>query len=267
MRLPYSLILCLFALLATRASAQKEFADWYFSGSNKLSFQNNNIAEFKTDFLTNGTYWWNFKDAGTSGVGYNDPVTGELKFIVSNVLTYDKNGDLMLDAPLIRCCPGDKQAIHIIPFQNNPNRFYIIQNQDPSGAILAAQIGLQVRCPNPIGLAYSILDLTLNNGKGGYIESNKVLWGGVTSRIAIDRHANGKDTWIVSHPASGGTYNAFLVTDAGIQNPVVSTAGPNLNYSFEDVQTNIIVSHDGKKMLGFRNGRLELYDFIPQREQ
>jgi gliding motility-associated-like protein len=261
MRTPYSLIFTIAIFMAMPAVAQKEFADWYFGGNNKLSFQNNNIAEFKTDFITTGTYWWNYRDIGSSGLGYNDPLTGEMKFVISGVLTYDKNGDVMLDAELLRNCPGDKYAFHIIPFQNNPNRFYIIQNQDPSGAILAAQTGLQVRCPNPIGLAYSILDLSLNNGKGGYVVANKVLWGGVSARVAIVRHANGRDAWIVSHPASGGYYNSYLVTDAGIQSPITSTVGPVLQYSFEDVQTGILASHNGKMLLGFSKDQMEQYDF------
>lgn len=91
--------------------------------------------------------------------------------------------------------------------------------------LLAQESGLQVRCPNAVGLAYSIVNLTKNGGLGDFTAVNQPITGGLTEQITLVRHANGKNVWIIVHPYGTAQYKAILVTDSGFQAPVITNIG------------------------------------------
>ena len=86
-----------------------------------------------------------------------------MKFIISNRLGFDNTYNDFPNDTLLRSCP-DLYPYRIIPFSSNPNKFYVVQFQDVYADLLVQETGLQVRCPNAIGLGYSLVDLSLNNG-------------------------------------------------------------------------------------------------------
>jgi gliding motility-associated-like protein len=264
MRIPKLLLLFAVLLSSICSFGQKEWSNWYFNPRTLFSFSNNNLPQVKTDFINPiPSYWYSYYYNNYSGASYSDPLTGETRFVLAGRFAYDKNYDMIPSSLNLRVCPGDKYSFHIIPFQNNPNKFYIIQFQDMFADILAAETGLQVRCPNAIGLGYSVLDLSLNNGLGEFASMNTVVRGGLPGGITLIRHANGKDTWVVVHGWNNNEFYSYLFTDNGVSAPVTSAIGPVISRSNPSVGGTLSASHNGKIIAAQITGTgvMDLYDF------
>lgn len=257
------LLLFVSILLIADCFAQKEWSNWYKNGRSLVTFKNG-VAEIETDFINpipSPTDYLNFYYLGSGGISYSDPVTGEMKFIISNRYGFNRNYDLFPSAYALRSCP-EKLSYHIIPFHNNPDKFYVIQFQDCGADVLQASSGLQVRCPNAIGLGYSIVDLTLDGGLGDFSIMNQVIQPWVTGQMTTVRHSNGKDVWVIVHPWQSDQFRSFLITDAGIEPPVVNHIGPEISGGFEDTRGFLTASHDGKLLAGATSfDALQLFDF------
>jgi hypothetical protein len=139
----------------------------------------------------------------------------------------------------------------------------VIQFQDCGADVLAQETGLQVRCPNAIGLGYSIVDLTMNGGLGDFSLVNQPITSNLSQQMTTVRHANGKDVWTIVHPYGTGNFSAILVTDNGINPGVISTIGPVVKGSFANTIGTLTASHDGKLLAGFTptDDGIQLFDF------
>jgi gliding motility-associated-like protein len=242
---------------------QSEWSNWYFNGNNMLAFPNNTV-QYKNNFISPApSYWWNYVYSSYIGTSYSDKATGQMKFLLSARTAYDKNYDMINKTEFLRMCPNDRYSYHILPFNTDPNKFYIIQFQSLSHDLAAQETGLQVRCPNAIGLGYSILDLSLNNGLGDFTTINKVVETGIPERISVIRHANGKDAWVVVHGWGNNQFRAYLFTDAGVSAPVTSTIGPVISGGSLKALGNMVASHNGKTIAAQQYGSnsVEFYDF------
>lgn len=258
-----TILLVVLSILAIHLTAQKEWSNWYYSGHSLLTFKNGG-PEYLTDFIPyTGSGIFNFENLGSGGISYSDPATGEMQFIVSNRLVFNRNFTLVPNDYFLRSCP-DKYSYHILPFHDNSKRFYIIQFQDCSADVLQQENpGLQVRCPNAIGLGYSILDLNLDNGLGDLTVVNQPIIGGLTGQMTTVRHANGKDEWIIVHSYNSNSFLAFLATDGGIQPAVSTQIGPVITGGFAKMGGTLTASHDGKLLAGgatLADG-MQLFDF------
>ncbi|HTN44766.1 MAG TPA: gliding motility-associated C-terminal domain-containing protein [Flavipsychrobacter sp.] len=117
-------------------------------------------------------------------------------------------------------------------------------------------------------LFYSIVDMTLNNGRGDIVPNKKsiVLASGLTEKLTVVKGCN--NIWVMARTKTGNQYKAFEINDTGIvTTPVLSSIG-NLPPSW--YQCGVIkFSPDGLKMAAACNeawntkGGLELYDFDP----
>lgn len=69
-------------------------------------------------------------------------------------------------------------------------------------------------------LTYSVIDMTLNNGKGGVVErkTNMILDTLSGGQITAVRHANGRDWWVLTSRYNINQYYAFLITPDGFEN-------------------------------------------------
>ncbi len=253
-----------FILIFQTVVAQKEWSNWFYDGRIMITFKNG-YAQLVTNFinpLPSQTDWFHFYNFGNGGISYSDPATGDMKFIISNRLGFDRTYNDFPNDTFVRSCP-DLYSYHIIPFGNNPNKFYVVQFQDAAADILAQESGLQVRCPNAIGLGYSIVDLSLNNGLGDFHIMNQVIGQGYSGQITTVKHANGKDVWVIVHPHNTALYQSFLFTGNGIQPAVISNVGPYIGGGFITVGGTLTASHDGKLLAGYVSIEkdVQLFDF------
>ncbi len=238
-------------MAASQVNAQKEWSNWYYNGNNLVTFKNGN-PEIVQNFINPVPDWqtnlFHFYFWGQGGISYSDPVTGEMKFIISNRLGFDRNYKDFPNENFLRSCP-DRFSYHIIPFTSNKDKFYVVQFQSAAADLLAQESGLQVRCPNAIGLAYAIVDLTANNGLGDFTSINQPITGGLTEHITLVRHANKQDVWVIVH-GLGNSFYAYLFTDNGIQPPVTSTTGPSIPAKFSSVHGGLTATHAGNMIAG-----------------
>lgn len=82
-------------------------------------------------------------------------------------------------------------------------------------------------------LCYNIIDLSLNNGLGDVILKNQILDYPVGEKMAVTRHCNGVDWWVVVHKIGTDEYHSFLATPNSVSTvPIISHTGgfaaPNL---------------------------------------
>jgi gliding motility-associated-like protein len=100
------------------------------------------------------------------------------------------------------------------------------------------------------GLHHSIVDITLDNGKGGVTAAKNILlneaWDAVEKLTAV-RHTNGTDIWVITRKCIEDAYAAFLLTPDGInETPVISPASDRpYKYSGGSMK----VSYDKKYLL------------------
>ena len=154
------------------------------------------------------------------------------------------------------------QSSIFVPDPINPNQsFYLFT----VGSLWCCDI-----VPNA-GLRYSKIDACLDDGNGDIItgEKNILLTTGVSEKIAVTRHANGVDYWILSHLYFTNTFVAYLLTADGIQSSVTSSIGSTHIMSSNNLQNagsigQLKFSNNGQKVaIAAANGLnlLELFDF------
>lgn len=154
------------------------------------------------------------------------------------------------------------QSSIFVPDPDNPNQsFYLFT----VGSLWCCDI-----VPDA-GLRYSKIDACLDDGNGDIItgEKNLLLTTGISEKIAVTRHANGVDYWILSHLYFTNTFVAFLLTAEGVQSPITTSIGSSHIMSSNNQQTfgaigQLKFSPNGQKVaIAAANGLnlLELFDF------
>ena len=268
-RMKKTLCPVLLLLFCLTGYSQKEWSNWYYGGDNVLTFKNG-FPQIAHGFVQpkptqydpyNYYYWGGF----TESVSYSDPATGTMRFLVSSGTAFgpDYTAFPKSRTQRLRSCIEDNKAYHIVPFFNNPDKFYLIQFQDNISDLLAQQSGLQVKCPNSFGLAYSIIDMQLNGGLGDFTTMNQQITTNLTGQMTTVKHANGHDVWVIVHPAGGNTFSARLVSDIGIAAPVNSNIGPVVTGSYANHEGELTASRDGKMLAGYSEASktVQLFDF------
>jgi hypothetical protein len=143
------------------------------------------------------------------------------------------------------------QGSLIVPHPGNPNQYYVLTNDAIENSMT-------------IGLRYSIVDMTLDNGFGDVLpESKNTLMTVLGSeRLGATWHSNGHDIWIVTGNRSTSEQYSFLLDEAGIHlSPVISEIGPPGD---GNALGRIKFSHDGNRAAIFLLGwpwRIAVCDF------
>lgn len=135
------------------------------------------------------------------------------------------------------------QGLLIIPSPSNNNQYYVFSQS----------VNVYSNHLLPTRLTCSLLDMTLDSGKGG------LLWKNVTkvnSPLGVGfqtacKHANGRDWWVTVHKyLTGGIYK-LLITPQGISSPVLQ----NIAHTTDSI--------DGGQAVYSPNGtKYAIYDVI-----
>ena len=111
-------------------------------------------------------------------------------------------------------------------------------------------------------LYYSIIDMSLDSGRGAVIQKNVVLLSDTLTigSITACKHANGRDWWIVLHKSQGRRYYEYLFTPSGLTGPFIQDIG----YSVlpRDWSWQACFSPDGNKYANvFTKDTIDVMDF------
>lgn len=225
----------LFVLLLTLSFdysfSQKQTNFWYFGTLAGLDFNSGAPVP-----LTNGAINTN------EGTAVISDAAGNLLFYTDGELVWDKTNTQMPNGFGLFGDLSTTQSALIIPDPGNPNLFYIFTLGDEGG-----------------DLYYSIVDITLNSGNGDVTIKNTLLLAGMTEKLTAVHHCNNHDIWVTAHQSGNNNFAAYLVTNAGITGPVISSVGT----SHTDVHGQMKFSTDGNKIacaVGYQD-IVEFFDF------
>lgn len=175
----------------------------------------------------------------------SDANTGNLLFYTNGMKVWDNTHTVMPNGTGLFGGISTTQSSLIVPFPGNRNKYYIIT---ANGTTDISK-----------GYYYSIVDMTLNAGKGDVISKNNVFFIGPckydnfpasgVAHEALTGTVKYKgdclkpaEYWVVI-PSCRDTFKAFLITSAGINPPVTSVAASD-NYNGAGYSC---ISPDGSK--------------------
>lgn len=251
-------ILLVSLVCATAASGQGEQNIWVFGEQTGINFNTSTITPFNNNqspetegsasicnaagqmlFYTNGFWVWNrdheLMPEFTGGVsGYFSPLFPTIGY-----------------PPLMNWNGGHAtQGAAIAAMPSHAGHYYVFS---------LATTGQ---------LFYSVIDMSLNSGKGGIVAGKKGIFlaSGLAEKMTVVKGCN--NIWLMVRSRTSNQYRAFEINDTGIvTTPVISNCG-NLPVAWYRCGV-IKFSPDGNKMAASCNdlsnsrGGLEVYDFNP----
>ncbi len=238
----FSLIINTITLFSQPCLSGKERNIWYFGANAGLDF---NSAE--PIVLNNGQL---YNAESCASIANAD---GQLLMYTDGLTLWNANHQVMPNGSGLLGDPSSTQGAVIVPIPLNNNKYYVFTIDELAGYD---------------GLRYSIVDMSLNGGLGDIqaADKNVLLQTNVTEKLTAVRHCNNKDIWIVSHDWENNTFRSYLITEAGIQTPVLTnigvihTGGSNPYYNTVGCMK---ISPDGKRIaLAIRDMNLcQVFDF------
>jgi len=147
-----------------------------------------------------------------SSAAVSDPITGNLLFYTNGITVWDKNHNPMANGTGLLGHHSSAMGALIVPQPRHPNIYYLFtadayQNNGANG------------------FRYHIIDMNANGGLGKVISKNNLLFTPCAEVNHAVIHANCKDYWIIARSATGNTYYLYLLTENGIQPPVINNIG------------------------------------------
>jgi gliding motility-associated-like protein len=136
--------------------------------------------------------------------------SGNLLFYTDGIKVWDKTNTQMPNGFGLLGDPSTSQSALIVPNPGNANLYYIFTLPAEGGG----------------NFNYSVVDMTLNSGNGDVTTKNTFLKSSVTEKLTAVYHCNSHDIWVTIHELGTNAFYSYLVTNSGINPPVISNAGP-----------------------------------------
>jgi gliding motility-associated-like protein len=236
----FILSLLAFLLAFPAAFAQGETSIWYFGNKAGLDFSSGDAVPI-----------FNGQVNAVEGCTTLSDAQGNLQFYTNGMTVWNKYHIPMANGTGLFGDFSSTQAAVIVQQPGSANLYYVFTT-------------------NPFetdgGLRYSIVDITANNGMGQVTAKNILLNNSVCEKIAVVRHSNGQDVWVVTHLWNSNAFFALKVTPSGIS-PMQVMSNVGSVVTADSDHANAIgymkISADGSKIVTchtFMN-KAELFDF------
>ena len=139
----------------------------------------------------------------------------------------------------------------VIPFPEDSTRYYLFhETLDDYGATNSA-----------LYLYYSIIDMSLDSGRGAVTQKNSILLSGhfIPGRLTACKHGNGRDWWLIAHEYNSNKYFKWLIT----QNSILGPYTQNIGVSRDPHIGQCVFSKDGLYYAYYEPivGDLDIYSF------
>lgn len=159
-----------------------------------------------------------------------DPETGDLLFYTNGVTIWNKNNDTLANGDSILSHNSSTQSSLIVPFPGDESKYYLFTSNGVTNVLVGNK-----------GYHYCIIEMDTLGGLGAVIEKNVPLFidscavvpvfgnnvphesltGTIKLKGSKGDCSRNAEYWVVI-PACPGKYHAYLITDQGINPPVVS---------------------------------------------
>lgn len=186
---------------------------WYFGNKAGIRFNSNYIPVS----ISNGQLETN------EGCATLCDENGNLLFYTDGIKVWNRNHQIMPNGNGLNGDPSSTQSAIIVPKPGSLTLYYIFT---------VDELG------KPNGLNYSIIDLTLDGGKGDIITKNVMLFSPSLEKITAVKHANQTDVWIIAHKYNSNTFISYRLSNTGILSAVNSNVG-------------VTVANDTQRTIGY----------------
>lgn len=216
--------------------AQKQGNIWYFGENAGLDFNNGTPIS-----ILGGQTKTDIGIANQEGCATISDSSGILLFYTDGQKIWNKNHQTMANGDSLMGNKSSTQSSFILPLPQNNHLYYVFTTD---AFINNFQNGLR----------YSIVDMCLNNQTGDVVSGSKniLLLNTASEKLTATIHANGIDYWVITAMNNTNNYYAYLLTQDGISDTVVSSVGPICGGASSLGQMKI--SPDGSKM-GIADGQ------------
>lgn len=227
------------------SNAQNQYNNWYFGLNAGITF-NGGAPTALTDGALSTL-------EGCATV--SDPVTGNLLFYTDGVTVWNRQHTSMPNGLGLKGHWTSAQSALIVPLPGSDQIFYVF----------TAGAGFYYTQGDPNnGVRYSTVDMTADSGLGDVVEKSVELIprGDATEMLNATRHCNGIDYWIIAHELETDRFRAYLLTDQGIVDTVISAIG-TVRSGNAGTQSMAKFSSNGRLLAVATPGdkSLELFDF------
>ena len=197
----------LFVIISSTLIAQKETYNWYFGDHAGLTFRYGSPI-----FLSDSKHFI-FEGCATMSDS-----AGNLLFYTDGETVWTKEHTVMengtdLKATWIGANVTTTQSAIIIPIPKKPNQ-YMLFSLEP-----------QALTHSDGELGYSVVDMAFNDGLGKVTKKNVCIADSIAEKMTAIQHSNGQYYWLVVSEFTTNKMFSFLITEGGVQSPVISTLG------------------------------------------
>lgn len=215
--------------------SQNENKKWYFGQGAGLAFMTN-----PPTIITNGAM------NTAEGCASIADSFGNLLFYTDGVTVWNQAHLVMSNGTGLFGNTSTSQSANVVKQPGSAPIYYIF-TLDAFGG--------------PLGLRYSIVDMSLAAGMGSVTSKNTLLFTPSAEKMTAVKHCNGVDIWVITHDDMSNNFRCYLITSAGINPvPVISAAGTI--YSGGNNIGCMKASPNGKKIItAIQEMGFELYDF------
>jgi hypothetical protein len=232
------LLLIFVSALTYTSYAQTKADNWYFGIFAKLNFTSGSpVAGSGSLNSTEGTA--SMSDAAGATLFYTDGVT-----------VWDATDVPMPNGSGLMGDGSSTQSAMIVPFPQSSTKYYLFTTPPDGG---------------PAGFRYSIIDMTLNSGKGDVTSvKNMLLTDSITEKICAIKDVSGSGYWIMVHKWGTDEFYDYHLTSSGISTPVISHAGSvHTTTTFQNTYGQMKFNMCGDRLalaIGYSD-LIELFDF------
>ncbi|WP_234736231.1 PKD domain-containing protein [Tellurirhabdus bombi] len=184
---------------------QQQGAKWFFGGNAGLDFSGGGSPKPIDDSSINTA-------EGTSSISNSK---GQLLFYTDGVTIYDKDGGVMKPVN-----PADTAKLG--GNANSTQSALIVPQPTCRGCEYLYHVYTTSEINGSKVLTYTVVDMRLNQGKGGIVNKNIPLAGSAESTERLASVRNDRDTtyWVISRDFGNNTFNVYHMTPAGLSDPV-----------------------------------------------
>lgn len=239
----FSLLYILFPFLLF-SQQEKRANVWHFGDNIGLDFNTNPPTQINSAF--NG-----FQDKGSATIC---DTLGQLLFYTNGETIWNRNNEVMEGGANLGGNSSVSQSSIIVPSPAAPHLYYVFYLNENFPTFFPERRGQ---------FYYALVDVRENNGLGAVTSLNNQIHTGCSEQLAVIRHCNKKDYWIIVHELGNNRFVVWSLTEEGVSpQPTIIAIGSGAARIGE-----MVASPLGNKLaLGFPGtfSGAEILDFDPE---
>ncbi len=189
----------LLLLSATIVTAQPEAETWYFGIGAGIDFTSGKPEMISGPLKTN------------EGCSIFCDRFGKPMFFTDGQTIWNRDNEIMQNGTGLMGHPSSTQSAVVVEIPSNKNLYYVVT---------ALNVGRKQ------GLNYSLVDMSLDNGRGAVVKKNINLHDRIHEKITVCATPDYKTYWLITSEYGSNNYLAYKIDSAGINTiPVVSPIG------------------------------------------